>query len=143
MDSRDHSAFESGQMAVELAVVVPVILLVVVIAIDSLVFTSECARFDHLACQHILACASSPDKSGYALDARAAAVQGSLEEDFAKNGSSVEVSLEDAGVSLATMNIFRCTFRFSPWPLSAAGAPMTLEHSCSFAIDPYTPGELL
>lgn len=134
---------ENGQMAVELAVVVPVVLLLVVIAVDALVFTSECARFDHLACQRVLACAASPGKSGYALDSRSAAVQSALEADFAKQGSSVEVSVADAGVLLASMNVFRCTFRFSPWPLSAAGAPLTLEHSCSLAIDPYTPGELL
>lgn len=41
--------FERGQMAVELAVVTPVILLVLVIAIDMLVFAGECARFDHIA----------------------------------------------------------------------------------------------
>ena len=134
---------EKGQMAVELAVVVPVILLIMVITVDALVFTSECARFDHLACQRILACATSPGKTGYALDSRAAAVQSALEADFAKNGSSVEVSVEDAGVPLASMNVFQCTFRFSPWPLSTAGAPLTLDHSCCLAIDPYTPGELL
>ena len=134
---------EKGQMAVELAVAVPVVLLLMVIVVDALVFTSECARFDHLACQRVLASAASPGKTGYALDNRVAAVQSALEADFAKNGSSVEVSVADASVPLASMNIFQCTFRFSPWPLSAAESPLALEHSCCLAIDPYTPGELL
>ena len=122
-----HMRGEGGQMAVELAIVAPIILVVLVIVIDMLVFAGECARFDHVAPQRVLA----------------HAIQAALEEDFAKNGSSVEVSCEDAGAALASMATYRCTFRFAPWPLSIAGAPALLEHECSIAVDPYTPGELL
>ena len=80
---------------------------------------------------------------GYDAGVRVDAIQAALEEDFAKNGSSVEVSCEDAGMALASMATYRCTFRFAPWPLSIAGAPALLEHECSIAVDPYTPGELL
>lgn len=143
MITRTNIVSEKGQMAVELAVTLPIVLLFLVISVDALVFASECARFDHLACQSVLACAASPGKDGYELDSRTSAIQSNLEADFAKQGSRVEVSAEDAGVPLASMNVFRCTFFFSPWPLSAAGAPLSLEHSCNLAIDPYTPGELL
>lgn len=139
----DLASDESGQMAVELAVVMPVLLAVMVIIIDALVFTSECARFDQVAPQQIIACASSPPNSAYDMEARVAAVQAALEHDFAKRGSSVSVSCQDAGVPLASMTTFTCTFRFVPWPLSAAGAPAALEHTCSLSIDPYTPGKLL
>lgn len=134
---------EDGQMVVELAVILPVLLIVLVIALDSLVFASECARFDQLAPQHVIALASSPAKDGYALDARGAAVEAALTADFSRKGSSVSVSCEDAGMPFSSMSVIRCTFRFSPWPLSAAGAPAALEHVCCIAIDPYTPGELL
>ena len=132
---------ENGQMAVELAIVAPIILVVLVIVIDMLVFAGECARFDHVAPQRVLAHAASAPMGGY--DAGVDAIQAALEEDFAKNGSSVEVSCADAGMALASMATYRCTFRFAPWPLSIAGAPALLEHECSIAVDPYTPGELL
>lgn len=134
---------EDGQMAVELAVITPVILIVLVIAVDMLVFAGECARFDHIAPQHIIAQATSAPMDGYAGDARVGTIQSALEADFAKNGSSIEVSCEDAGMALASMAVYHCTFRFAPWPLSIAGAPTVLEHECSIAVDPYTPGELL
>lgn len=140
---REDRSREHGQMAVELAVVMPVILIVLVIAIDMLVFAGECARFDHIAPQRVLAQAASAPIDGYELDMRTAAIHAALESDFAKEGSSVEVSYEDAGAALASMSVYRCTFRFAPWPLSIAGAPALLEHECSIAVDPYTPGELL
>lgn len=133
---------EDGQMAVELAIVAPVILVVLVIVIDMLVFAGECARFDHVAPQRVLAQATSASMDGYA-GVRVDAIQAALEEDFAKNGSSVEVSCADAGAALASMTVYRCALRFAPWPLSIAGAPALLEHECSIAVDPYTPGELL
>lgn len=130
-------------MAVELAVITPVILIVLVIAVDMLVFAGECARFDHVAPQRIIAHATSPPADSYDAESRVAAIQSALAEDFARNGSSITVSCEDAGALLASMAVYRCTFRFAPWPLSVAGAPALLEHECSVAVDPYTPGELL
>lgn len=59
---------ENGQMAVELAIVAPIILVVLVIVIDMLVFAGECARFDHVAPQRVLAQAASASMDGY--DAR-------------------------------------------------------------------------
>ena len=143
LQTHESRSRERGQMAVELAVVMPVILIVLVIAIDMLVFAGECARFDHIAPQRVLAQATSAPMDGYELGARTAAIRAALESDFAKEGSSIEVSCEDAGAALASMSVYRCTFRFAPWPLSIAGAPAMLEHECSIAIDPYTPGELL
>lgn len=144
MDNKTrYTQGEEGQMAVELAIVTPVILLILVIAIDMLVFASECARFDHIAPQCVLASASSPDMDSYGSYVRAEDILESLEEDFATNGSMIEVTWEDAGVPLSSMTVYRCTLHFAPWPFSIAGAPAFLKHEVSIAIDPYTPGELL
>ena len=94
---------ERGQMAVELAVVLPVILIVLVIAIDCAVYLGECARFDHLAAQSVLANATSPSRNSYDASARAQAVQAELSESFAEHDETVSVSSRDAGMPLASM----------------------------------------
>ena len=134
---------ENGQTAVEFAVVIPIVLIVMVIIIDAMVFISECARFDQLVPQRIISLAVSPSRDSYDPGARIAAVQASLNSDFEKQGASVQVTTEDAHAPFASMTIYRCTFRFTPWPLPANNALAYLEHTCSFAVDPYTPGELL
>lgn len=68
--------FERGQMAVELAVVTPVILLVLVIAIDMLVFAGECARFDHIAAQVVIAEGASPPTGEHDHESRLYAIEG-------------------------------------------------------------------
>lgn len=141
--SRRQKNSEYGQMAVEIAVIMPVILLVLVIVIDMLVFTGECARFDHIASQHILATTTVAGESESSADDQASVIQSALEDEFAHNGSSVLVSCEDAGQLLSSMVVYTCEFRFAPWPLSLSKAPAFLTHSCSLAVDPYTPGALL
>ena len=133
---------ERGQMAVEVAAVTPIILLVLVIAVDMLVFTGECARFDHIASQYALAStAAAADAND--VDARVTEIQSALDKIFAHNGSSVLVTCEDAGQLLSSMVIYKCELRFAPWPLSFAGVPTLLTHTCSIAVDPYVPGALI
>lgn len=130
-------------MAVELAVAAPVLLLIMVIVIDMFVFAEECARFDHIVPQQVLAHVASAPMNGYSLDSRCERVLMALEDEFAKNGSNVTVAWSDAGQVFASMVEIRCEFVFAPWPLSIAGGPGLLRHECSIAVDPYTPGELL
>lgn len=140
---RYAARFEQGQMAVELAVVTPVLLLVFVIVFDMLVFMSECARFDHIAPQQVLACATTAPIEEASLDARCARIQAALGAEFAKNGSSVSVEYADADMLLSSMVSFTCTFRFAPWPFNLSGAPPRISHNCSLVVDPYVPGEIL
>ena len=135
--------FERGQMAVELAVVTPVILLVLVIAIDMLVFAGECARFDHIAAQVVIDEGASPPTGEHDHESRLYAIEGALEIEFARRGSEVAVTCEDTGALLASMVTYRCILGFVPWPLSLASAPSMITHECTLSIDPYTPGELL
>ena len=92
-----EARFERGQMAVELAVVTPVILLVLVIAIDMLVFAGECARFDHIAAQVVIAEGASPPTGEHDHESRLYAIEGALEIEFARRGSEVAVTCEDTG----------------------------------------------
>ena len=147
--SNSYDCCESGQMAVELAVVLPVVLAVMVIALDCLVFMGECARFDHLAAQQVLAKAVSPASGAYDVGARSSAVKSELAAMFSDHGMQVDVSYADAGVSLSDMCAFTCTLRMPPWPFSSHGStvlgisiPTALTHSYTLVVDPYTPGAL-
>lgn len=134
---------ERGQMAVELAVVTPIILLVLVIIIDMLIYANECARFDHLAPQQVLAHASSSSSGSYDLEARRGDIESALGSEFSKNGSWVSVERVDADAFLASTSAFRCVFHFVPWPFSLSTSPPSIEHACTLVVDPYTPSELL
>lgn len=141
---------ESGQMAVEMAVVLPVILVVLVIAIDCMVFVSECARFDNIAPQETLACAVSPKRGNYAEERRVQVVKKRLSKAFNRNGEKVTVKSRDPGLAYAGIRVYDFELSMAPWPLGRAGkkvfgvkVPKLLKHSYSFAFDPYTPGQLL
>ncbi len=144
---RRGSAAERGQMSVEMAVSLPVLVVCMVIAIDVLVYMGECARFDHLAPQEILACATSPSH-GAASQANAQGVQDALSSEFSRYNAQVEVDAQEGGV-LDGAVVYTCTLSLAPWPLGFAGSsvlgtgvPLALRHSCSFAVDPYVPGQL-
>lgn len=134
-------------MSVEMAVSLPVLLVCLVIAIDVLVYMGECARFDHLVPQEILACATSPAREA-ASQVNEAAVQAALAQEFSRYGEQVQVVAEEAGLLDGSVT-YTCTLSLAPWPLGVAGGevfgteiPGALQHSCSFAVDPYVPGQL-
>lgn len=130
-------------MAVEIAVVAPIVLAILIVIVDMLVYANECARFDHLAPQRVLACAVSGSSDESGLDDRRAAIESALEADFNKNGSWVSIECSDAGAAFASMTTFRCTFHFMPWPFSLSSAGPSIDHACALVVDPYVPGELL
>ena len=134
-------------MAVELAVVLPVIIVVMVIAIDCLSFVGQCGRFDNLAAQHVLALAVSPGSESYGVSERAADVASALEADFPSSVHTVSVTA-DEGASTGAVT-FTCTLSTVPWPLSAGSGsllgmeiPASLDHDFAICVDCYTPGDL-
>ncbi len=136
---------EDGQMTIELAVCLPVILVVFVIVFDCLLFVSECAKFDHMAAQGILTYGTSSSADSLGTQAACSQVQEHLGDEFSKHGSSVEVSVSSEG----WFDTYTCVFAFSPWPFSAAsvagvssGIPVRLTHEYALAVDTYAPGDL-
>lgn len=141
---------ESGQMAVELAVVLPIIFIVLVIAVDCMTFVSECARFDNIAAQKTLARAVSPNRSNYDEGKRLKNVRRAVAAEFKGPGEKVKLTQSDAGEILATMTVYEFEFSMAPWPLGGSDVkvfgmriPTRLTHTYKFAFDPYTPGQLL
>lgn len=137
---------ERGQMAVELAVITPVILVVLVIALDLFVFLDECARFDNVAAQVLLARAGSPAREQVDADACSAAAQQDLSSSFSHEGERVEVAHESGSGRTC---VYTCTLHLVPWPFTGSSlgvfglrSPPELTHSCKLALDAYVPGKL-
>jgi hypothetical protein len=137
---------ESGQMAVELAIVTPVILVVLVIALDLFVFLDECARFENVAAQVLLAQAGSPARDQADADACSVAAQQTLSSSFSHEGERVEVAHEPGSGRTC---VYTCTLHLVPWPFTGSSlgvfglrVPPELTHSCRLALDAYIPGKL-
>lgn len=140
---------ESGQMAVELAIVLPIILVVLVIAFDGVVFVSECARFENIAPQKTMARAVSPTKKHYSNKKRVKLVEKDLAKEFSRYGEKVKVTSRKLGVAYAGIRVYDFELSMTPWPLGASrsrilgvGLPRLLRHKYSFAFAPYTPGRI-
>ena len=137
-------------MAVELAVLIPVIVVVALIVYNLASFATRCASFDRVACQAITSVGVSGNNAGtrsVAEGVRLAILQ-TLDEN--RNGSwdvevtcSREAPLVQSGVlSLCpALNRFTCTFVMKPWPSSFVMAgvafepPLALRHECSLVVD--------
>lgn len=137
-----------GQAAVELAVVIPVVLVVALIIINLGFFLYACAAFDRIAPDTALAYGSAP-----AGEQDAASATGQIKEaiERALDLPQVEVQVSAEPIdwtqsglitSLAPGRIkFVCTLSYRPIPsaFSIAGssfvAPWALEHRCIAVVD--------
>ena len=139
---------ESGQMAVELAIILPVIIIAMVIIIDGVVFVSECARFDHIANNAVLSGGVSMQGTQFNQDDATASVKKTLQDSFSFSSEKVSVSANAEGL-LGDLINYECTLKVAPWPLNAQGitvfgahVPTSLTHTRSFVVRPYAPGRL-
>ncbi|MDR1089086.1 MAG: hypothetical protein LBL23_07440 [Coriobacteriales bacterium] len=152
---------QRGQMTVELAVCIPVILAVVGIALNVLGYMNVCARFDRVAADATRSQASSP---GYGEEGTARAadrIQEVIETAFQSGlgkgfNCDIEVTAtalalggEEASASggvgfslLTRLERYDCTVTYHPWPFSQiAGLRFfALTHTRSYVVDPFKPG---
>ncbi|MEG1098141.1 MAG: pilus assembly protein [Raoultibacter sp.] len=137
---------EAGQMTVEFAVVFPVLIIVAVIAVNALLFFSECAAFDRVARDAVRVCATAPGY-GQTADQACAGIQSALTKVMDEENLNVEVSVKGGSVGLAT---YTATLKFYP-TLFGMGlksqvlgvALPALTHRTSLTVDPYRPGVFL
>lgn len=136
---------EKAQMVVELAVVTPAILMVALVIVNSLFFTAETARFDHVAPQAVLSVCGSPEGAEFDVEQACGQVAERLRRGRDEGHVRYEVtSLGDGGCE-----IFSCTVFVRPWPLAEGKSnilgvkiPLELKHMVSMAVDPYVIGSL-
>lgn len=144
-----------GQMAVELMVVMPVLVALVIIALDCMVYFGDCARFDRIAGEAVRLHAASPASAEYGAADGAGEIQQEIGMAM-KNPDrlSFSVSCEGAVVSggeeansiisfIPQPRAYKCVLHYTPWPLSSGAfgvQPVSMSHEKSYVIDPYRPG---
>lgn len=148
---------ESGQMAVELAVLMPVVIVVALAAYNLVRYVNLCAVFDRIAPDVVVSQGTSPSRSQGDV-AAVTEVERCLSEAMRKHGPcAIEVCAERVGDGSSGMPLrwghsftrFTCTMRFHPWPASfvLAGvpyeSPVVLVHARSLVVDRYGSGVVM
>lgn len=134
---------ESGQMTVEMAVAMPALIVVAVIAVNACTFFYQCAVFDRVAHEAVRVYAASPaygEGSGQACASVEQAVRSQLDD------QNLDVSVSYAKVG-ADFDEYRVTLSFQPTLFGmglrseAFGVSMPqLEHTTSYVVDSYKSG---
>lgn len=133
----------SGQVTVELAVVLPVVIVVAVIVVNAMTFFAECAEFDRVGRNAVRMCAASPSGS-VELSRIAAEVESAVEESMALDADEVEVLARQVDSGHAA---FELVLRFRPGLFGMGlrdevfGVQLpVLTHAVELTVDRYKPG---
>lgn len=144
-------------MAVELAAMVPVVIVVALTAYNLARFVTLCAEFDRVAPDAVVSQGVAPAGTQTTL-AASGEVESCIADALGESGScSVEVAAEPVwasgtpgGLCLSPLlTRFRCTLVYRPWPSSftIAGvpyeSPVALRHERSMVVDRYRPGVVM
>lgn len=134
---------ERGQATVELAAVIPVVLIVAVVTVNALGFFGACASFDRVARQAICLYGAAPD-AGEGPDDVVGHVEEALREAVGAANVSVAVSVESTALGLER---YTARIEFAP-TLFGLGLRSEvfgvllpqLRHEVSLVVDRYRPG---
>lgn len=145
----------AGQMTVELAATVPVVIVVALVVLNLMGYVEACAAFDQVALDAVVSQGVAPSGEQTQV-ASVAAVRAALEEALGREGRcEVEVRAErasaatDAGTTFVVSPLltrYVCTLVYRPWPrlLRMPGvtfeAPLVLRHERELVVDRYRPG---
>lgn len=146
-------AERDGQMAVELACLLPVVLVMAVVAFNLVRFVEACAAFDRIALDATVMQGVAPTGE-QSLVSGVEAVRSSIATSMADMSScEIEVKAttlwESEGGSIAVnplLTRYVCTLRYHPWPFSFSVAgidariPLALTHERSLVVDRFRPG---
>ena len=135
---------ERGQTTVGLVAVLPIAIVVAAIAVNALLFFSECAKFDRVARNAVRVCATSPAYE-QGLEQSTAAIDAIIDAEMGE-GVTCEVAVRGGGAGFAT---FTASMSYAP---SLFGAELResvfgvalprLTHETSITVDAYKPGML-
>ena len=144
--SKKPAVGESGQMTIEMAVAMPALIVVAVIAVNACTFFYQCAVFDRVAHEAVRVYAASPaygEGSGQACASVEQTVRSQLDD------QNLDVSVAYAKVG-ADFDEYRVTLGFQPTLFGMGlrsevfGVSMPqLEHTTSYVVDSYKPGVIV
>lgn len=144
--SRCRSARSSGQMTIEFVVLFPMMLIIAIIAFNSVLFLSECAAFDRIFRESVSVLAPSP-ASDESSDRISAQVEESLDRFTQKAhlSCSVSASGQNDGMVVYSGTLFFSPSIFGAYPLrSVFGIALSpIEHTAQITVDTYKPGVFL
>lgn len=143
---------QKGQMFVETALVLPVVLVVALIAINLFKFADMCSKFDRVAADQIIAhgISSSHSVNEDAPENLAQRIRTALNCD---DNCDIVVSLEGESEGIENMvSVFpkyQVTLKYKPWPhalrlpLVSLESPLCLTHTTSIVVSPYKSGVVI
>ena len=151
-----------GQMTVELALTIPVVMAVLGILINTMMYLDVSVRFDRLAAEAVRIEAASPGYGSYGTNARADKVRALLQQQFADEARFVRIEVrayagagtaagEQGGIGslfslVAGLETYECILYYSPWGFDGSFFGINffgLKHTRSYTIDPYRPAVIL
>ena len=137
---------DSGQMTIEFVIAFPAALIIGLIAVNALLFFSECASFDRSFRSLVCTYASSPAYE-QGTDQSCALISESLSDEFSADYLQVEVTARGVSGELVA---FEGKLQFTPTLFGKGtlpgvfGVPFPpLSHAESIVVDVYKPGVLL
>ena len=148
---------EDGQMVVELAALMPAMLVVAIVVVNLMWFLEAAALFERVVPDAVIATAVSPAGEDVGSSQEHAVAQAIEQAMGSVRGVSVSVRAEYAwedaegvlGFSFAPhLTRYVCTMTYTPWPAGFsiagfdAGIPLVLQRERSFTVDRYRPGVL-
>lgn len=136
---------ELGQMTVEIAVTLPVFIVVALIAVNAVLFFSECAAFDRVAREAMRIHVASPSYE-QGLEQSRAKVASEITQALGRPYLQSRVAIEGTAAGhvrcTATLEFSPTLFGLGLKPSVFGVALPHLEHTVSLVVDPYKPGVL-
>ena len=143
---------QKGQMFVETALVLPVVLVVALIAINLCKFADICSKFDRITADQIIAhgISSSHPTDGETLENLTQKIKAALKcDDSCDIVVSSEGESEGIGNMVSVFPKYQVTLKYKPWPhtlrlpLVSLESPLYLTHTTSIVISPYKSGVVI
>lgn len=137
---------EQGQMTVEMAVAMPVLIAVALLAVNALMYLGDCAAFDREARQAVCVYAAAPPYGQTTLGS-AGDIEDELRSSFSADNQEVHVVGEYCSGGYVRFDA-TLTFRPTLFGRSFSGQVFgvslpSVSHTATLTVDPYRPGVVL